>query len=474
MAAAAAAPEPRTRSDGALLATQAVGGATARSRRAARPALADGRADAGHDRRRSTRRSRSRRARGATQARIALQPDELGQISIHLSQTSEGLLARVTADTAAAAQALADGRAELHQSLSSLGVSLLRLDIGSSGQSQTGDREEGFAGRALERLRRPTSEEAEGVEATAAPDGSTATAAHRERRARGRARLITTKGTTHMTTNPLHSRGGGAAAGSQPAARPAENPNGILGQNDFLKLMVAQLQAQNPLEPGNSNEFINELAQFTQVEQTTNLASAERALERRQADRTQRRLQRPPSGETASGNVQSVQSTRVRHDRDDRRRRGRQAREHHGSRMSPISNPALVPPGGLDRGGRAGRAAPARRRRAHGGAAARAGAGGQSFADALDAGRQRRSSCSSPSHALARVQRRGIELDPATLGRLSQGVGRAASKGSRDSLVLVDGTAFVVSVSNRTVITAVGSEHMKDNVFTNIDSAVIA
>ena len=77
-------------------------------------------------------------------------------------------------------------------------------------------------------------------------------------------------------------------------------------------------------------------------------------------------------------------------------------------------------------------------------------------------------------HALARVQRRGIELSPATLGRLSEGVGRAASKGSRDSLVLVDGTAFVVSVSNRTVITAVGSEHMKENVFTNIDSAVIA
>ncbi|MFZ1926870.1 MAG: TIGR02530 family flagellar biosynthesis protein, partial [Solirubrobacteraceae bacterium] len=77
-------------------------------------------------------------------------------------------------------------------------------------------------------------------------------------------------------------------------------------------------------------------------------------------------------------------------------------------------------------------------------------------------------------HALARVQRRGIELDSATLGRLSEGVGRAASKGSRDSLVLVDGTAFVVSVSNHTVITAVGSEQMKDNVFTNIDSAVIA
>jgi flagellar basal-body rod modification protein FlgD len=53
-----------------------------------------------------------------------------------------------------------------------------------------------------------------------------------------------------------------------------ENPDGVLGQNDFLKLMVAQLQAQNPLEPGNSNEYLNEIAQFTQVEQMTNLASS--------------------------------------------------------------------------------------------------------------------------------------------------------------------------------------------------------
>jgi flagellar basal-body rod modification protein FlgD len=64
-----------------------------------------------------------------------------------------------------------------------------------------------------------------------------------------------------------------APAGSGSAATP-ENPGGVLGQNDFLKLMVAQLQAQNPLEPGNSNEYLNEIAQFTQVEQMTNLASS--------------------------------------------------------------------------------------------------------------------------------------------------------------------------------------------------------
>jgi hypothetical protein len=83
---------------------------------------------------------------GMTQARIALQPEDLGHISIRLSQTSEGLLARVSAETPAAAQALMAGRAELHQSLSSLGLSLLRLDISSFGQSQTGERDGSFAG----------------------------------------------------------------------------------------------------------------------------------------------------------------------------------------------------------------------------------------------------------------------------------------------------------------------------------------
>jgi flagellar operon protein len=77
-------------------------------------------------------------------------------------------------------------------------------------------------------------------------------------------------------------------------------------------------------------------------------------------------------------------------------------------------------------------------------------------------------------HAVERLQQRGITLDQPTLGRLTDGVARAASKGSRDSVVFVDNTAYVVSVANNTVITAVGSEHMRQQVFTNIDSAVIA
>jgi flagellar operon protein len=65
-------------------------------------------------------------------------------------------------------------------------------------------------------------------------------------------------------------------------------------------------------------------------------------------------------------------------------------------------------------------------------------------------------------------------VEPGTLQRLDEGVDRAARKGARDAVVFVEGTAFVVSVRNKTVITAVDRDHMRDHVFTNIDSAVIA
>jgi flagellar operon protein len=97
--------------------------------------------------------------------------------------------------------------------------------------------------------------------------------------------------------------------------------------------------------------------------------------------------------------------------------------------------------------------------------------GGPTFAEVL---RGRNVGVQFSGHAVQRLERRGIDVDPPTLQRLDEGVARAATKGSREAVVFVDGTAFVVSVKNRTVITAVDRDHMRDHVFTNIDSAVIA
>jgi flagellar operon protein len=99
---------------------------------------------------------------------------------------------------------------------------------------------------------------------------------------------------------------------------------------------------------------------------------------------------------------------------------------------------------------------------------------GPSFADVLA---QSTASAPAPAfskHALDRLSQRGVQLNQHTLSRLTDGLQRAAGKGSRNSVVFVDGTAFVASVQNNTVITAVTPEHMQAHVFTNIDSAVIA
>lgn len=77
------------------------------------------------------------------------------------------------------------------------------------------------------------------------------------------------------------------------------------------------------------------------------------------------------------------------------------------------------------------------------------------------------------AHAATRLQSRNINLDSSEWERVMKGVDRAAAKGSKESLVMLDDVALVVSVKNRTVITAVDKENLKDNVFTNIDSAVI-
>ena len=77
-------------------------------------------------------------------------------------------------------------------------------------------------------------------------------------------------------------------------------------------------------------------------------------------------------------------------------------------------------------------------------------------------------------HAMQRLQTRNINMTPAQMDQLKTAVDKAAQKGARESLILMNNDlALVVSVTNRTVITAMDGSSIKDNVFTNIDSAVI-
>lgn len=77
------------------------------------------------------------------------------------------------------------------------------------------------------------------------------------------------------------------------------------------------------------------------------------------------------------------------------------------------------------------------------------------------------------AHAAQRLESRNIALGPEQLARVGQAVDELSSKGARESLLVLDGTALVVSVPNRTVITAVAMQDMDQTVFTQIDSAVV-
>ena len=67
----------------------------------------------------------------------------------------------------------------------------------------------------------------------------------------------------------------GTQAGSnqQAAATAASNKAAIMGKDDFLKLLVAQLQHQDPMNPSDNNEFMGQMAQFSALEQMTNISA---------------------------------------------------------------------------------------------------------------------------------------------------------------------------------------------------------
>lgn len=77
------------------------------------------------------------------------------------------------------------------------------------------------------------------------------------------------------------------------------------------------------------------------------------------------------------------------------------------------------------------------------------------------------------AHAVDRMKSRGISFAPDMMKNIESAVSRAASKGSRDTLVLAGDNALIVSVKNNTVVTVMDRAAMRENVFTNIDSTVV-
>lgn len=76
-------------------------------------------------------------------------------------------------------------------------------------------------------------------------------------------------------------------------------------------------------------------------------------------------------------------------------------------------------------------------------------------------------------HAVGRLADRNIELTENQMDRLMEGTRKAEAKGIRESLVIVDQLAFIVNIPNSTVVTAMDQQDTADNIFTNIDGAVI-
>ncbi|HOI28423.1 MAG TPA: TIGR02530 family flagellar biosynthesis protein [Melioribacteraceae bacterium] len=78
------------------------------------------------------------------------------------------------------------------------------------------------------------------------------------------------------------------------------------------------------------------------------------------------------------------------------------------------------------------------------------------------------------NHAIKRLESRNIQLSETDIEKIQSAVEKAELKGSKDSLVMMDNTAFIVNIPNKTVVTAMEVSGSNENVFTNIDSVVFA
>lgn len=98
--------------------------------------------------------------------------------------------------------------------------------------------------------------------------------------------------------------------------------------------------------------------------------------------------------------------------------------------------------------------------------------GGVQFSDLLQREADK-TSVHFSKHAVQRVRERGIQMTDSLLGDLNQAVQKARDKGARDVVVIGQNGAFIVNIPNNVVVTTMSGAEMKENIFTNIDSAVL-
>ena len=93
---------------------------------------------------------------------------------------------------------------------------------------------------------------------------------------------------------------------SQASADSASGPQQTLSQNDFLKLLVAQMENQDPLQPQSDTQMAAQMAQFTSLSQTSAMSSSLSAMQASSLIGATVTVQEPNSKNTATGVVQSV------------------------------------------------------------------------------------------------------------------------------------------------------------------------
>lgn len=76
-------------------------------------------------------------------------------------------------------------------------------------------------------------------------------------------------------------------------------------------------------------------------------------------------------------------------------------------------------------------------------------------------------------HANERIKERNIDVNDDVTEKLNEAAEQAKEKGLKNVLVMIENQAFIINTINNKVITAVNSQNLKENIFTNIDGAVI-